>query len=173
MTNDSSSEFAPETSPEPNPAPIEESTESFADLLSAFEKSHSHKAEPGARQLQGTVVSVSADQVFLDIGYKTEGVLPRSAFKDNAEGVKPGMSFPVSVTGRNEEHYYQLSRFKVSQPRDWSALEAAFQEKLAVVGTVTAVVKGGLNVDVCVRAFMPASRIGTRDAAEMEKLFGT
>jgi len=173
MTNDSRSEIAPEISPEPNPDPIEESTESFADLLSAFEKSHSHKAEPGARQLQGTVVSVSADQVFLDIGYKTEGVLPRSAFKDNAEGVKPGDSFPVSVTGRNEEHYYELSRFKVSQPRDWSALETAFQEKLAVVGTVTAVVKGGLNVDVGVRAFMPASRSGTRDAAELEKLVGT
>jgi len=39
--------------------------------------------------------------------------------------VKPGDSFPVSVTGRDEEHYYQLSRFKVAQPRDWSALEAA------------------------------------------------
>jgi small subunit ribosomal protein S1 len=77
------------------------------------------------------------------------------------------------VTGRNEEHYYELSRFKVAQPRDWSALEAAFQEKLAVVGTVTGVVKGGLNVDVGVRAFMPASRSGTKDAAEMEKLVGT
>jgi small subunit ribosomal protein S1 len=117
--------------------------------------------------LQGTVVSLSADQVFLDIGYKTEGVLPRSSFPNNAEGVKSGDTFPVSVTGRNEEHYYELSRFKVAQPRDWSALEAAFAEKLAVVGTVTVVVKGGLSVDVGVRAFMPASRSGTRDAVEI------
>jgi small subunit ribosomal protein S1 len=179
----------PIPAPEPTPAPIaakppvaeppaaepiiEEPTESFADLLSAFERSHSHKGEPGSKQLQGTVVSVSADQVFLDIGYKAEGVLPRSAFDNNADGVKPGDSFSVSVTGRNEEHYYVLSRFKVAQPRDWSALEAAFQEKLAVVGTVTEVIKGGLSVDIGVRAFMPASRSGTKDAAELEKLVGT
>ena len=107
----------------------EEPAESFADLLSAFERSHSHKCRARPTQLQGTVVSLSADQVFLDIGYKTEGVLPRSAFDNNAEAVKPGDTFPVSVTGRNEEHYYELSRFKVAQPRDWSALEAAFAEK--------------------------------------------
>jgi len=184
-------ETAPETiaAPEPKPAPKpavanaapvpapepvdEEPAEDFAALLSQFEKSHSHKGEPGQKQLQGTVVSLSADQVFLDIGYKTEGVLPRSAFDNNAETVKIGDSFPVSVTGRNEEHYYELSRFKVAQPRDWSALEAAFAEKTAVVGTVTEVVKGGLRVDVGVRAFMPASRSGTKDAAELEKLVGT
>ncbi|MGA9669558.1 MAG: 30S ribosomal protein S1 [Terracidiphilus sp.] len=152
---------------------IPDSEESFADLLSAFEKSHTHKAAPGARQLEGTVVSVSADQIFLDIGYKTEGVLPRSAFPLNGDSVKPGDTFPVSVTGRNEEGYYELSRFKVAQPRDWSALEAAFAEKLAIVGTVTEVVKGGLRVDVGVRAFMPASRSGTRDTVELEKLVGT
>jgi small subunit ribosomal protein S1 len=152
---------------------IEEPQESFGDLLSAFEHSHSHKSEPGQRQLQGVVVSLSADQVFLDIGYKTEGVLPRAAFENNAEAVKPGDSFPVSVTGRNTEHYYELSRFKVAQPRDWSALETAFAEKLAIVGTVTEVIKGGLSVDVGVRAFMPASRSGTKDAIELEKLVGT
>jgi small subunit ribosomal protein S1 len=153
--------------------PDEEPEESFADQLKAFESSHSHKSAPGQQQLQGTVVSLSAEQVFLDIGYKSEGVLARSAFDNNAEGIKPGDSFPVSVTGRNQEHYYELSRFKVALPRDWSALEAAFTEKLAVVGVVTEVIKGGLSVDVGVRAFMPASRSGTRDAAEMEKLVGT
>ena len=162
------SEVPPESAAEPS-----EFQESFADLLNDFERSHSHKSEPGQRQLQGVVVSLSADQVFLDIGYKTEGVLPRSAFTNNAEGVKPGDTFPVSVTGRNVEHYYELSRFKVAQPRDWSALEAAFQQRLAIVGTVTEVRKGGVTVDVGVRAFMPASRSGTRDAAELEKLVGT
>jgi small subunit ribosomal protein S1 len=152
---------------------VEEPLEDFGALLFQFEKSHSHKGEPGQKQLQGTVVSLSADQVFLDIGYKTEGVLGRTAFDDNAERVKAGDSFPVSVTGRNEEGYYELSRFKVAQPRDWTALEAAFADKTAVVGTVTEVVKGGLRVDVGVRAFMPASRSGTKDAAEMEKLVGT
>ena len=169
MTNESIPESLP--TPDETPEPVAE--ESFADLLSAFESSHSHKAQDGQKQLQGTVVSLTADQVFLDIGYKTEGVLPRSAFENNAEDVKPGDSFPVSVKGRNEEHYYELTRFKVAQPRDWSALETAFAEKTAVVGTVTGVVKGGLTVDVGVRAFMPASRSGTKDAVELEKLVGT
>ena len=172
-------EPAPVAAPivEPAPEPVveepEEPQESFADQLRAFERSHSHRGEPGQRQLKGVVVSLTAEQVFLDIGYKTEGVLPRSAFDSNADSVKPGDSFPVSVTGRNEEHYYELSRFKVAQPRDWSALETAFAEKLAVVGTVTEVIKGGVSVDVGVRAFMPASRSGTKDAAELEKLVGT
>ena len=160
-----------EQNPNAEPIAAEEPDESFADTLLAFERTHSHRSAE-ARQLQGTVVSVTADQVFLDIGYKTEGVLPRSAFPANAEGVKPGDTFPVSITGRNEEGYYELSRFRIAQPRDWSALETAFAEKTAVAGNVTAVVKGGLSVDVGVRAFMPASRSGTRDAAEMEALVG-
>ena len=118
------------------------------------------------------MISVSADAVYLDIGYKTEGILPRSGVRDNAEGVTAGDRFRVSVKGRNAERYYELSRHKVVQPTDWTSLEAAFAQKLTIPGTVTAVVKGGLTVDVGVRAFMPASRSGTRDAREMEKLVG-
>ena len=149
-----------------------EPLEDFANILLQFERSHTHKPESGARQIEGIVISLSAEQVFLDIGFKTEGVLPRSAFPNNAEGVKPGDKVPVSVKGRNEEGYYDLTRFKVAQPRDWSALEEAFAQKLAVVGTVTGVIKGGLTVDIGVRAFMPASRSGTHDAAELEQLVG-
>jgi small subunit ribosomal protein S1 len=172
-------EVRQETSEIPEEASVvpEETGESFAELLKDFEKSHSHraKAAPGSagRQLEGTVVSVTAEQVFLDIGYKTEGVLPRAAFERNGDGVKAGDVFNVSVTGRNEEGYYELSRFKVAQVRDWSAIEAAFAEKTAVVGTVTEVRKGGATVDIGVRAFMPASRSGTKDASELEKLVGT
>ncbi|HEY1806661.1 MAG TPA: S1 RNA-binding domain-containing protein [Terracidiphilus sp.] len=156
---------------DPDSQPVSaESPESFADALQAFERSHTHRAE--TKQLQGTVVSLTTDQVILDVGYKMEGVLPRSAFENNAESVKPGDAFPVSITGRNEEGYYELSRHRVAQPRDWSALERAFAEKIAIAGTVTAVIKGGLSVDVGVRAFMPASRSGTRDAAELEALVG-
>jgi small subunit ribosomal protein S1 len=159
----------PNVSPGNAVAP-EEPAESFADALSAFERTHTHRAE--TKQLEGTVVSLTADQVVLDVGYKMEGVLPRSAFENNAEAVKRGDNFPVSITGRNEEGYYELSRFRVALPKDWSALERAFAEKIAVAGTVTAAVKGGLSVDLGVRAFMPASRSGTRDAAELEALVG-
>ena len=168
-TAEAVSEPAAQTGAEPAPEPAE----SFADILSQFESSHARRPEPGAQQIDGTVISVSAEQVFLDIGYKIEGVLPRGAFENNADSVQPGQVFPVSVKGRNEEGYYELTRFRVAQPRDWSALEAAFAQKLAVVGTVTGVVKGGLTVDIGVRAFMPASRSGTRDAADLEKLVGS
>jgi small subunit ribosomal protein S1 len=148
-----------------------ETGESFADVLRDFERTHTHRA--AAQQLEGTVVSLNAEQVILDIGYKMEGVLPRATFENNAEAVKRGDKFPVSIRGRNAEGYYELSRFRVAQPRDWTALERAYAEKTAVAGTVTAAVKGGLSVDVGVRAFLPASRSGARDAAELEALVGT
>lgn len=158
--------------PEPNlsdPQTAAESNESFQDLLSEYERDHAHRDQEGRKQLEGTVVSVTPELVFLDIGYKVEGVLPPSAF---TEPPKPGDKYPVSIKGRNEEGYYELSRSRVVLPTDWSALERAFNEKATIMGTVTGVVKGGISVDVGVRAFMPASRTGTRDAAEMEKLIG-
>jgi small subunit ribosomal protein S1 len=148
-----------------------ESGESFDAIFSEYEQSHARRAE-GSRQIDGTVVAVSVDSVFVDIGYKTEGVLPLAPFQSANEEVKPGDKLLVAVKGRNLEGYYELSRFKVEQPRDWSSLERAFEDKAPIAGTVTGVVKGGVSVDVGVRAFMPASRSGTRDAAELEKLVG-
>ncbi len=166
-----------ETIPE-TPTPLEdssetpESTESFGELLSQFEQTHKHKSKDGAKQLEGTVVSVTADSVLLDVGYKIEGALPRTAFKDNADAVAIGDKFPVSIKGRTEDGYYDLTLMRLTAVTDWSSLEAAFAQKSAIVGTVTALVKGGFSVDVGVRAFMPASRSGVREAAEMEKLVG-
>jgi small subunit ribosomal protein S1 len=148
-----------------------ESTESFSDLLSQYEKSHARKGnEGGSKQLEGTVIAITADSVILDIGFKSEGILPLSAFESAGETAKPGQKLLVSVKGRNPEGYYELTRAKVERPKDWSALEKAFADKATIVGTVTGVIKGGLSVDVGVRAFMPASRSGARDAAEMEKM---
>jgi small subunit ribosomal protein S1 len=79
---------------------------------------------------------------------------------------------PVSIKGRGPEGYYELSRLKVERPKDWSSLEKAFADKVAIMGVITAVVKGGVSVDVGVRAFMPASCSGAKDAVEMEKLVG-
>jgi len=146
--------------------------ESFQSILAKFEHATARKPTEGRKQLQGTVVAVTGDSVFLDIGYKTEGILPISAFAESAEAVKPGDKMPVSITGRDPEGYYQLSRTRVERPTDWASLEQAFAEQAPIMGTVTAVIKGGLSVDVGVRAFMPASRTGTRDATEMEKLVG-
>src|SRR6185312_7006668 len=110
--------------------------------------------------------------VFFDIGFKIEGVLPRAAFENNAEALHIGDHVLVSVKGRNEEGYYDLSRQKIAKVTDWASLEDAFANKSPIVGSVTAVVKGGATVDIGVRAFMPASRSGTRDAKELEQLVG-
>jgi small subunit ribosomal protein S1 len=144
-----------------------EANESFGNILSQFERSHTVKRVEGSRE--GTVVSVSADAVVLDIGFKTEGILPLAELND-AQTVKAGDKLQVTIKGRDPEGYYELTRSKAARPTDWAALERAFAGKTTIVGTVTAVVKGGLSVDVGVRAFMPASRSGARDAAEMEKL---
>jgi small subunit ribosomal protein S1 len=154
------------------PQPAAESSESFEDILSQYEKTHSRQKEDGGRQLEGTVIAVSAESVFFDIGFKTEGIMPLAVFQSAGETVKPGDKLPVSVKGRDPEGYYELSRQKIAQPKDWSSLEQAFAEKATIVGTVTGVVKGGFSVDIGVRAFMPGSRSGVRDAADMEKLVG-
>jgi small subunit ribosomal protein S1 len=161
----------PETPNPPNPQaqPVTDSKESFGEILSQFQKSHLRRAE-GGKQLEGTVIAVTAEAVFFDIGYKSEGILPLSALQ--GETLKPGDKALVTVKGRDLDGYYELSRFKVERPMDWSALEKAFADKAAVLGTVTAVIKGGFSVDVGVRAFMPASRSGVREAAEMENLVG-
>ncbi len=145
-------------------------TATFAEILSEFEESH--KQETGPRK--GAIVALSSDFVFVDIGLKTEGVLPIRDCRDS-EGnleVQLGDVVTVTVTGRDSEGYYTLSKLKVEKPKDWSGLQSAFAEGRAIAGTVSGLVKGGLSVDVGVRGFMPASRSGTKDAAEMEALVG-
>ncbi|PYT13886.1 MAG: 30S ribosomal protein S1 [Acidobacteria bacterium] len=137
---------------------------SFGEILSEFEQAHHTEGQ----RVEGTVVSVTPELVFIDIGRKMDGVLPR----DPAQEWKTGAKLLVSIRGRDEQGNYLLSTVRVETPRDWSGLEAAYANKRTIAGTVLEVVKGGLRVDVGVRAFMPASRSGIRELAEMEKLVG-
>jgi small subunit ribosomal protein S1 len=155
--------------PQPNlPDPAEASSlstgadTSFGDILTQFEQTH----HAGGERLEGTVVSVTPDGVFVDIGRKMDGMLPP------APELKPGIKVVVSIRGRDESGTYLLSTIKVETPKDWTGLEAAFAEKRTIGGTVIEIVKGGLRVDVGVRAFMPASRSGAREQADLEKLVG-
>ncbi len=154
----------------PESASANESNESFGDIFFQYEKSRARRPAEAGKGREGTVVAVTADSVLVDIGFKTEGILPLAAFQSTGKMVKPGDKLVVSIKGRDPEGYYELTQGRIERPKDWAALERAFAEKTTIVGTVTAVVKGGLSVDVGVRAFMPASRSGARDAAEMEKL---
>jgi small subunit ribosomal protein S1 len=163
---------ARESSADPDVPAAPAPGESFADILNQYEHSHSHRSETGGSGLQGTVVSVTDTSVLVDIGLKIEGIIPLEEFTKAGETVQRGDKVTVSNKGRGPEGYYELSKLKVERPKDWSSLEKAFADKTAIAGVVTAVVKGGLSVDVGVRAFLPASRSGARDAAEMEKLVG-
>jgi len=160
ISNSSSSDSQPAGNPD----------QSFKDILSQFEQSKSRKPEEAGKGREGAVIAVTVDSVLVDIGFKTEGILPLAVFQTAGKPVKAGDKLQVSIKGRDPEGYYELTLGKVDQPKDWASLQKAFADKSTIVGTVTGVVKGGLTVDVGVRAFLPASRSGAREAAEMEKL---
>ena len=159
---------------------------SFADILSEFEtatrtakpdsvsKTKGRKKSPGRPRLSGTVVSVSGDPILIDYGGKSEGTIARSDLVDKAGNlsVSVGDAFDVAITGFNADGVATLSRVAGPRPRDWDDLARAFESKEIVAGRVTGLVKGGFTVDVGARAFLPASRCGIRDAAEMQKLVG-
>jgi small subunit ribosomal protein S1 len=150
---------------------VEDST--FGDVLKQFEQSHTAKPATSEGR-EATVIAVAGDLVFLDIGLKEEGALPSASLSDAAGTLqaKVGDKMQVSITGHDPQGYYNLSLIKFEKPKDWSALEKAFADKATVSGRVTGLIKGGVTVDVGARAFMPASRSGAKDVAEMEKLVG-
>lgn len=146
---------------------------SFAELLAQHERQQ-HAAEAFGHTLQGHVIGVQGDAVYVDIGRKQEGVLSleRLQAAGGPRDVKPGDELVVTVTGRDETGSYTLSPVQVEVPVDWSGLRKAFEDKAVIAGVVEEAVKGGLRVNVGVRAFMPASRSGVREVADLEKLVG-
>ena len=176
------------TQKDPREQSDESADMSFADILKEFESTTREprrpsrdakgkgkgKGRPSPQSRQGTVVGISGDFVLVDYGGKSEGIIPSADLMDASGNlsVKRGDTFDVAITGFNKEGMATLSRVAGPRPRDWDQLSAAHENKDIVAGRVTAVVKGGLTVDVGARAFLPASRSGVRDAAEMEKLVG-
>jgi small subunit ribosomal protein S1 len=155
--------------PAPEPA-LEEP--SFGDVLMQFEAEHAHEGETAA--LEGVVVSVQPDQILVDIGRKNEGVL-RPGTIGLPANLEPGTKVLVNISGRTEDgSYYQLSTIRVEQPRDYTGLQAAYETRAVISGTVRELVKGGLRVEVAdgVIAFMPASKSGIREMADLPTLIG-
>src|SRR5271167_2556477 len=96
-----------------------ENNESFGDIFSQYEKTRLQKPAQSGKGREGTVVAVTADSVLVDIGFKTEGILPLTAFRANE--VKPGDKLVVSIKGRDPEGYYELSLGRIERPKDWEA----------------------------------------------------
>ncbi|MGQ9917080.1 MAG: S1 RNA-binding domain-containing protein [Bryobacteraceae bacterium] len=158
-----------DVSPVVEPAPPAE--DAFGEMLAAFKAAQSNGDEGTA--LEGTVVSVNDDSILVDVGRKMEGLLPRDTPGLPAD-LAPGDTLMVNISGRTEDGYYLLSTVRVEQPKDFTGLQAAFEGKHVILGVVTEQVKGGLRVQVAdgVHAFLPASRSGIREMAELPSLVG-
>lgn len=130
--------------------------------------------------ISGVVVQVRDDEVLLDIGGKSEGVIPRRELSlkdaDNMlESIKVGDEFDVYVLRvDNDEGHLILSKKRADRIKALDYLEQAMKDKTELAGEVVRVVKGGLLVDVCgIRGFVPASLIERGYAGELEKYLGT
>jgi small subunit ribosomal protein S1 len=124
--------------------------------------------------VQGTVVSLRGDGVFVDVGDKAEAFLPYPTGRGSGKpNWNPGDSIEVMITGRSAEGYIELQSTTAQRPSEFNQLEAAFDAGSILVGKVLEGVKGGLAVDVGgARGFLPASRSGERDQESLEALIG-
>jgi len=137
---------------------------------------YSHLAPPSRHEvLEGRVLKISGGDVFIDVGYKSDGVAPASQFTD-ANGtvtVRAGDIVEVMVeSGHTSEGYVVLSHEKAARLKVWDNLENALQQQLTISGLVLGRVKGGLSVDVGVRAFMPGSQVDARPIRNLEQFTG-
>jgi len=146
--------------------------ESYEELLDDY----SHFAPPAADEvLQGTVLSLTAKDVIVDFGYKSEGIVPIEQFQGHGGEitVRPGDVVDVMIDhGEQIEGYVLLSHSRAARLRVWDNLEKAYQEQLVISGRVLGRVKGGLAVDVGVKAFMPGSQADPRPVRNLDALAG-
>jgi len=146
--------------------------ETFADL---FEASLQQQEIKEGEVVDGTVVSIGPEYVTVDIGYKCEGLVPLQEFKD-AEGVAHvavGEVVPVYLERMETENgFLLLSKDKAEIIRAWDEISAACEKDQLVEGTVIAKVKGGLSVDIGVKAFLPGSQIDTKPVKNLDKFVG-
>ena len=148
-------------------------TESFAQL---FEQSLANQRIRPGMILTGLVVDVTSDVVIVNVGLKSEAVIPLEQFK-NERGeveVKPGDSVEVALDsvedGTGET---RLSREKAKRARTWTRLEEAFNKSEIVTGVITGRVKGGFTVEIeNVRAFLPGSLVDVRPVRDTSYLEG-
>ncbi len=123
----------------------------------------------------GSVVEVQSDYVLVDINYKSEGLIQIGEFRmvDGVRQVKPGDKVEVLIDRiENENGMISLSKDKADMLRAWSDISKAAENEEIIEGTVVAKVKGGLSVDIGVKAFLPGSQIDLRPVRNMDVYLG-
>ena len=144
--------------------------ESFAEL---FEKI-APKIEEGS-VVRGTVLSVDGDHVQVDVGFKSEGLIPVWEFMDDQDEVtvKPGDHVDVLIEdAEDEEGRIVLSKEKADRLLVWDEISRAYEASEPVEGHIISRVKGGLSVDIGVKAFLPGSQVDLRPVRNLESLLG-
>src|SRR5213082_3096591 len=128
--------------------------------------------------LEGTVVKVDRDEVLVDIGYKSEGVVPSKELSirhdvDPAQVVKVGDPVEALVLQKEDkEGRLILSKKRAQYERAWGTIEAKKEADEVVTGTVIEVVKGGLILDIGLRGFLPASLVEMRRVRDLQPYVG-
>ncbi len=156
----------------------EPSMEDFATALETFEQeqAQTEAALNDEQIVTGTVLKITPQYVVVDIGYKSEGVVPVAEFTDS-EGnvsVQPGEEIPVvRDQGHTEEGYINLSYHKAQRLRAWDEIEKAYNDKAPVKARIIDRIKGGLTVDILgARAFLPGSQVDLRPVRNLDSLKG-
>ncbi len=147
---------------------------SFASEFEALFRDKGDNIRPG-KIVPGVVTAVGKEMVSVDIGFKSEGVVPTEQFV-NAEGkvgVKVGDAVDVLIVAlENDMGQVLLSKEKADQKRVWESVEAAYKSGEKISGKVTQKVKGGLQVDIGIPAFLPGSQIDIRPHRNLDKFLG-
>ena len=155
---------------------FEQVDQSAPDNYENLLEDYSHFAPPASDEvLEGRVLSVTAKDVIVDFGYKSEGIVPIEQFQTPTGEitVHPGDTVEVMIEhGEQPEGYVLLSHTRAARLKVWDTLEKAFQEQLVLSGRVLGRVKGGLAVDVGIKAFMPGSQADPRPLHNLDALIG-
>ncbi len=145
--------------------------ESMEELLDYYASSI-EKFEEG-QVITGTVISVGKDNVLVDVGYKSEGLIPIQEFTDDQGkiNVSPNDKFEVMIeVWDEEEETVLLSREKAKQVKIWDAIKEIYDADGTIDGVITNRVKGGFSVDIGLQAFLPGSQADLRPIRNMDEM---
>ena len=142
-------------------------------MVEAYSCSFKNIAE--GEVVSGTVLKMTESDVIVDVGFKSEGIIPAQEFRDERGEirVKPGDKVDVLLEStENRDGYIVLSRQKAERMKIWDDIERAYHEQSVITGRVIERVKGGLAVDIGVRAFLPGSQIDMHPIRNLDSLRG-
>ncbi|HEV3343727.1 MAG TPA: 30S ribosomal protein S1 [Pirellulales bacterium] len=129
--------------------------------------------------VQGRVLRIEGDQVLVDVGYKSEGMIPLSEWDEDEEPPQPGQTIEVLVediediqAGLDEASMVSLSKRKAEKIKAWRDVMATVHENDVVTGVATRKIKGGLLVDIGVNVFLPASQVDIRRPPDIGDYIG-